>query len=127
MDDRGAFTIPEFCAWSRIGRTKVYELIAAGELPIVKIGKRTLIRCSDGRALLEKFVTSEAGASPRKEGERDMSAAFPPIAEITVFRKSDRNPVEDDRSCTGWLACLGRQRLSNVFRDGETRFIARRR
>ena len=68
MDDRGAFTIPEFCAWSRIGRTKVYELIAAGDLPIVKIGKKTLIRFSDGRALLDKFITSETGVSPRKEG-----------------------------------------------------------
>jgi excisionase family DNA binding protein len=68
MDDRGAFTIPEFCAWSRIGRTKVYELIAAGDLPIVKIGKKTLVRFSDGQALLNKFLASDAGASPRKEG-----------------------------------------------------------
>ncbi len=68
MDDRGAFTIPEFCAWARIGRTKVYELIAAGELPIVKIGKKTLIRFHDGQALLDKFVTPDARAFPRKDG-----------------------------------------------------------
>ncbi len=68
MDNRGAFTIPEFCAWSRIGRTKVYELITAGELPVVKIGKKTLIRFKDGQALLDKFVARDAGASPRKEG-----------------------------------------------------------
>jgi excisionase family DNA binding protein len=58
MQERGAFTIPEFCEWSRIGRTKVYDLIKRGELPVVKIDDRTLIRAEDGKALLDKFVQS---------------------------------------------------------------------
>lgn len=36
-------TIPEFCAWARIGRTKAYEEIGAGALRALKIGRRTLI------------------------------------------------------------------------------------
>ena len=40
-------TIPEFCAWARIGRTKAYEEIGAGKLRAVKIGRRTLIKAAD--------------------------------------------------------------------------------
>jgi excisionase family DNA binding protein len=68
MNQRGAFTVAEFSAWSRIGRTKLYELIADGELPIVKIGRKTLIRFSDGQGLLDKLVKSHANASNRKAG-----------------------------------------------------------
>jgi excisionase family DNA binding protein len=66
MNDRGAFTVPEYCAWSRIGRTKVYELIADGTLPIVKVGKKTLIRVSDGQMLLNKLVKGEGNAALSK-------------------------------------------------------------
>lgn len=54
MSERGAFTINEFCDWSRIGRTKLYEFIGDGSLPIVKIGNRTLILKEDGEALLKR-------------------------------------------------------------------------
>lgn len=40
-------TIPEFCAWARIGRTKAYEELASGGLPALKIGRRTLIKAAD--------------------------------------------------------------------------------
>ena len=36
-------TIPEACAMIRIGRTKFYQLLNAGEIKAVKIGKKTLI------------------------------------------------------------------------------------
>ncbi len=54
MSERGASTINEFCDWSRIGRTKVYECIGNGSLPIVKIGNKTLILKEDGEALLKR-------------------------------------------------------------------------
>jgi len=66
MNDRGAFTVPEYCAWSRIGRTKIYELIGTGELPVVKVGKKTLIRASDGQALLDKLVRVESNEALSK-------------------------------------------------------------
>jgi excisionase family DNA binding protein len=53
---RGAFTVREFCDWARIGHSKFYGLVKSGELPIVKIGGKTLIRVSDGKALLDKNV-----------------------------------------------------------------------
>ncbi len=66
MNERGAFTVAEFSAWARIGRTKLYELIASGELPIVKIGKKTLIRSGDGQALLDKLTKTSGEASSAK-------------------------------------------------------------
>lgn len=36
-------TINEFQTWSRLGRTKVYELIGSEELLAIKIGRRTYI------------------------------------------------------------------------------------
>lgn len=37
-------TIPEACAMIRVGRTKFYQLLNAGEIKAVKIGKKTLIQ-----------------------------------------------------------------------------------
>jgi len=42
------FTIPECCRLAAIGRTKFYELIA-GETPIRKVGRKTLVAASDLR------------------------------------------------------------------------------
>ena len=36
-----------------LGRTKIYELINAGKLKTVKIGRRTLVRADSIRQLLE--------------------------------------------------------------------------
>jgi excisionase family DNA binding protein len=48
-----ALTIAEVCAVARIGRTRVYEAIRAGELCARKHGKRTLILSEDLRSWLE--------------------------------------------------------------------------
>lgn len=38
-----AYSVPDTCRVAGIGRTKVYELVAAGQLRAVKIGAKTLI------------------------------------------------------------------------------------
>jgi excisionase family DNA binding protein len=48
-----AYTIPEACKASGLGRTSLYKLISAGQLPCRKHGTRTLILESDLRAFLE--------------------------------------------------------------------------
>jgi excisionase family DNA binding protein len=55
MNERGAFSVSEFCDWAGIGRTKVYEEIEAQRLPVVKVGKRTLIRLYDAKAWLQSL------------------------------------------------------------------------
>ena len=50
-------TIGNFCALSNIGRSKVYELLDAGELQSIKIGKRRLILIDSYRKLIEQQRT----------------------------------------------------------------------
>lgn len=68
MNDRGALNVNEWCRWSGIGRTKTYELISDGSLPIIKIGKKTLIRVSDGEALFNRFRQKAPTPSNEKGG-----------------------------------------------------------
>ena len=49
-----AYRIPEASLATGIGRTTLYKLISGGELPIVKIGTRSLIRRIDLEALLDR-------------------------------------------------------------------------
>ena len=48
-----AVRIPEACRISGIGRSKLYELIGAGEIPVIKVGAITLILVESLRQFLE--------------------------------------------------------------------------
>ena len=50
-----AFTITEFIKWSRIGRTKTYQLINDQKLRCVKVGRKTLILRVDAEAWLNSL------------------------------------------------------------------------
>lgn len=50
--------IPEACRMTGIGRSKLYELIAAGEVEIIKIGAMTLVPVASLRALLDRHRSS---------------------------------------------------------------------
>ena len=54
----GAFTVKEFLDWARISRTKFYELVSTGDIPICKIGKKTLVRRSDAETWLNNLKTA---------------------------------------------------------------------
>lgn len=54
----GAFTVKEFLAWSRISRTKFYEEVAAGNIPICKLGKKTLVKRADAERWLDNLPTA---------------------------------------------------------------------
>ena len=43
IPQRGAMSVRDFRTWAGIGRTKIYEEIAAGRLRAVNAGGRTLI------------------------------------------------------------------------------------
>jgi excisionase family DNA binding protein len=45
--DQLLLTIPECCSLAAIGRTKFYELVACGEIPVRKIGKKSLVAAAD--------------------------------------------------------------------------------
>jgi excisionase family DNA binding protein len=49
---REALSIAEVCAATALGRTTIYEAIAAGNLKILKLGKRTLVLPQELREFL---------------------------------------------------------------------------
>lgn len=61
------YTIPEAAQVARIGRSLLFERIAAGELPFIKIGRRTLIPADGLRDWLAAHTTTTPQA---KRGRR---------------------------------------------------------
>jgi excisionase family DNA binding protein len=47
MDPKLFYSISETCGLLSLGRTKLYELIASGELPLRKVGKKSLVAAAD--------------------------------------------------------------------------------
>ena len=52
-----AYSVADAVMASGIGRTTLYGLMNSGQLPFVKLGNRTLIRCADLEQLLDRHVT----------------------------------------------------------------------
>lgn len=50
-----ALSIPEAAAAIGVGRSTFYKMIASGEIPVIKIGNRTLVRVAD----LEDWVARQ--------------------------------------------------------------------
>lgn len=57
-----AYTIPEAAKAAGIGRSTLYEEIAAGRLSARKFGRRTLILREDLEALLKRLPVAGASA-----------------------------------------------------------------
>ena len=55
-------TIPDACAALRIGRSTLYEWIAAGKIRPIKIGRMTRIKASDLAALVASFEEARDAA-----------------------------------------------------------------
>jgi excisionase family DNA binding protein len=53
--DQLLYTISQCCRMAAIGRTKFYELVANGEIPVRKIGKKTLVAAADLRTFVERL------------------------------------------------------------------------
>jgi excisionase family DNA binding protein len=53
--DQLLYTIPQCCRLAAIGRTKFYELVASGEIPIRKVGKKTLVAAADLKRWAERL------------------------------------------------------------------------
>jgi excisionase family DNA binding protein len=62
-------TIGNFCALSNIGRSKVYELLDAGDLQSIKIGKRRLILIDSYHRLIERQRSIGASAPSASTGD----------------------------------------------------------
>lgn len=60
MIEKLTYTVNEATEALGIGRTTIYELIKGGELAVVKIGTRTIIRRKDLDALLDRNTRRQA-------------------------------------------------------------------
>ena len=56
----GAMTIPQFCAWASIGKTKLYSELKSGRLVARKLGGKTLILMSDAEEWLRSLPVVSA-------------------------------------------------------------------
>jgi len=57
----GAMTLQKASEFSGIGRTKLFQLIREGTLPVLKVGRRTLVPRKALVELLAGFVKDDAG------------------------------------------------------------------
>jgi hypothetical protein len=76
-----AYTLDEIPQVARVGISKIKEEIAAGELPVVKIGKRTLVLDEDLRTYLARHrVTRGNGSEPAPAPPPEVPASPAPSA-----------------------------------------------
>jgi predicted DNA-binding transcriptional regulator AlpA len=60
LTHRGAFGVSEFCEWSGISRSKLYEEVKAGRIPMRKIGGKSVITMPDALRWLETLPLANA-------------------------------------------------------------------
>jgi excisionase family DNA binding protein len=65
------YTIPQCCRLAAIGRTKFYELVARGEIPARKVGKKTLVAAVDLQRWAERLPAIEVKSEPTNIGRRE--------------------------------------------------------
>ncbi len=59
---RWLLPIPDACAGLGVGRSTLYELAAAGEIEIVRVGRRALVPVDSCEAYVEKLRSTTTGA-----------------------------------------------------------------
>jgi excisionase family DNA binding protein len=64
-DSRIAYSVADVCKETGLGRTQVYEQLAAGRLKAVKAGRRTLIP----RESLVNFINSLPAYEPQSRAD----------------------------------------------------------
>jgi excisionase family DNA binding protein len=64
--DQLLYSVPQCCRLAAIGRTKFYELVASGEIPVRKVGKKTLVLAADRRDWVERLPTIQTKGGERR-------------------------------------------------------------
>ena len=54
-----AYSIPQFCEITTLGRSLTYEEIGKGNLRVVKVGRRTLIPASEVERWLRRLASKK--------------------------------------------------------------------
>ena len=73
--DQLLYTINQCCRLAAIGRTKFYELVGSGEIPVRKVGKKTLVAATDLKRWADRLPAIETKTADRmdaKAGRREV-------------------------------------------------------
>jgi excisionase family DNA binding protein len=54
-----SYTIPSFCTATGLGRSRVYELLATGDLKAIRCGGRTLIAADEAKRFIKSLLPAE--------------------------------------------------------------------
>ena len=73
--DQLLYTIGQCCRLAAIGRTKFYELVARGEIPVRKVGKKTLVAAADLKGWVDRLPASEANFPKNSNRENQRGEA----------------------------------------------------
>jgi excisionase family DNA binding protein len=57
--DQLLYTISQCCRLAAIGRTKFYQLVASGDIPVRKVGKKSLVAAADLKRWAEQLPAIE--------------------------------------------------------------------
>ncbi len=76
MTERLLLPIPEAHWQVGVGRSKFYEYVAAGEIEIVKVGRRTLVPQESLRAFVDRLRASQTDPADMRQAARHR----PPVA-----------------------------------------------
>ncbi len=98
MTERLLLPIPEAHWQVGVGRSKFYEYVAAGEIEIVKVGRRTLVPQESLRAFVDRLRASQTAAEPSSRRSRcapsstGYAPARPPPDPADMRRAATRQP-----------------------------------
>jgi excisionase family DNA binding protein len=67
--DQLLYTISQCCRLAAIGRTKFYELVANGDIPVRKVGKKTLVAAADLKRWAEQLPAIETKSADRTKAK----------------------------------------------------------
>src|SRR5713101_383168 len=100
-----AIPIPVFCDTQHIGHSKLYELIDAGEIDSVLIGRRRYVILDSYRAYLERLKHTQvagigkiASPNPRANRAQPSTTTTPTIADgraLPAAKPKNAPPVRD--------------------------------
>jgi excisionase family DNA binding protein len=87
--DQLLYTVSECCRLLAIGRTKFYELAANGQIPLRKIGQKTVVAAVDLKRWADSLPTvgnqldTELGRSEMAQAKARVGASAPSTADLT--------------------------------------------
>ncbi len=91
--DRLLISISDFIATEPFGRTKLYELIDAGEIETVTEGRRRLIDADSYRRYIERLrLASSARPSPNPKAASHSPGGWPP-GHVSPPRRQSKQPA----------------------------------